>query len=449
MTDKKYPHLSLACQIKAEACLLGFDYCRLAPLQQAPHTAFFRKWVAAGRAGEMSYLERQIDKRCTPALLAEPDMPPLRSLIVVAVNHYQFALPASIRHDPSRGLIASYAWGDDYHELIRPRLYELDAFIRQQSGRSTLGKCLVDTGPVLERDWAQQAGLGFSGKNCCTIHPEAGSWLLLATILIPEELDYDPSPTPIAATEIPVAGLLAGAPAQEQYGSWLFPPDPCPPLGGEQQTVNDQPPSVLGTCGRCTRCLTACPTAAFVGPYHLDPQRCISYWTIEAKQPIPRSLRPAFGNRIFGCDICQEVCPWNQRLPERTPLLTGLQVQPERIAPPLLEGFAPATPYWLDQAAFSARFRRSPIKRAKRAGMLRNVAVALGNWADPVTIPALTQALHDPDPLPRGHAAWALGQVYQRHYTASAHDALREALASEVVPWVRAEIEVALGLINE
>lgn len=426
----------LSDEIKTYAHFLGFDYCHIIPVQMAPHADFFQAWLAAQRFGEMTYLARHLAKRVEPAELTDVDTPPLRSLIVVAVNHHQFDLPASIRQDPSRGLIASYAWGDDYHEIIRPQLYALDAFVRTQSGRQTPSKCFVDSGPVLERDWAHQAGLGFTGKNCCTIHPQAGSWLLLATLLVPEELAYDPPLTPVHTPEIPLRSLLEGAPPAANYGSWQYPADRGHAAAGDRST--------LVTCGRCTRCLTACPTDAFVGPYHLDPQRCISYWTIEARQPIPLALRPAFGNRIFGCDICQEVCPWNQRLPEHTPRLMGLQAQSARIAPPLLEGFDPANPYWLDQTAFSLRFRRSPIKRAKRAGMLRNVAVALGNWADPQTIPALTLALHDPDPLPRGHAAWALGQVYQRHQAVAARQALVYAQATEAVAWVQTEIETAL-----
>ena len=201
------------------------------------------------------------------------------------------------------------------------------------------------------------------------------------------------------------------------------------------------------TCGRCTRCLDGCPTAAFVGPYHLDPQRCISYWTIEAKGAIPRQLRPHFGNRIFGCDICQEVCPWNHRLPNRQPLLKGLQAQAERIAPPLLEGFDPATPYWLEQTAFSQRFRRSPIKRAKRAGMLRNVCVALGNCGDPQAVSPLTAALQDEVPIARSHAAWALGQIWQEHEHDAARHILLDQFAVETDGAVREEIAVALGTL--
>jgi epoxyqueuosine reductase len=422
--------LELTRRIKAEAHRLGFDHCRITPVDYAPHGEFFAGWLAAGRAGEMGYLARNVEKRLEPGALAGGETAPFRSLIVLGVNHYQFALPVHLRDDPSRGLIASYAWGNDYHELIRPQLYALDEFIRSQTGRTTQGKCLVDSGPVLERDWAQAAGLGFTGKNCCTIHPVEGSWLLLATMLVPEPLAYDPV-QPMAGTPS-TAAVLAGLPPDGDYGAWMLPAAGA----GVTQT---------GTCGRCTRCLDACPTAAFVGPYHLDPQRCISYWTIETQSPIPRALRPHFSNRIFGCDICQEVCPWNQRLSARAPRMPGLAVQAERIALPLLEGFAPETPYWLDAAAFAARFRRSPIRRAKRHGMARNVCVALGNWGDPAAVEPLTRALHDPEPVVRGHAAWALGCIVRRHHHEGARALLLSALASEGNASVREEIDMSLS----
>jgi epoxyqueuosine reductase len=401
----------LSAATKAQAHQLGFSDCRIVPITDAPHAAFFESWLAAGRAGEMQYLERSVAKRRSPVLLAEPGQEPFASMIVLGVDYHQYDLPPEIRDDPSRGIIASYAWGDDYHELIRPLLYELDAYIRSVSGRSTLGKCLVDTGPVLERDWAQAAGLGFTGKNCCTIVPGQGSWQLVAVVLVPEVL----------APDLPLASTGRDAP-------------------GHTRTP---------TCGQCTRCLHACPTGAFSAAYDLDPQRCISYWTIEAAGDIPLPLRPLFGNRIFGCDICQEVCPYNRRLGERTPLLAGLHAQAHRVAPPLLEGFAPDLPYWLDDRAFSDHFVRSPIKRAKRRGMLRNVCVALGNWGASETVPALEVALLDPHSSPRRHAAWALGQIIARHpHSAIAERAagvLAAKLADEVDEGVRAEAAAALA----
>jgi epoxyqueuosine reductase len=256
--------------------------------------------------------------------------------------------------------------------------------------------------------------------------------------------------------EVTTEAVLQGLPAAHHPGFWTRREDAIArQVGGQDDGVDDEadlagrpwPAGSLklrATCGQCTRCLDGCPAGAFVGPYHLDPQRCISYWTIESQQAIPRKLRPLFGNRIFGCDICQEVCPYNRQLAVRTPLLAGLHAQPDRIAPPLLDGFDPAQPYWLESTAFSARFRRSPIKRARRHGMLRNVCVALGNWADPIAIAPLTLALHDSHPLARGHAAWALGRVLARHGEERAGQALWTALSAEADARVAEEIRLAL-----
>jgi epoxyqueuosine reductase len=418
----------LAGALKAEAHRLGFDLCRIVPAGEAPHADFFDAWVEGGRAAAMEYLARNRDKRRFPARLAEPPSAPFRSIIVLAVDYHRFDLSPDILNNPGRGILARYAWGDDYHEIIRPLLHTLDGFLRAQTGRTTLGKALVDSGPVLERDWAQRASVGFFGKNTCLIRPGRGSWMLLATLHVPEVLEYDAPPVSLA--EPPPAEVLRGLEPSGDYGAWSIPLE-----GGGAAT---------GTCGRCTRCLAACPTNAFDGPYHLDARRCISYWTIETHDPIPRILRRGFGNRIFGCDICQEVCPWNRRLAERTPLLEGLQTRQGRFAPLLLEGFAPESPYWVNDNAFADHFRRSPIKRAKRAGMLRNVCVALGNWGAAEALPALKAALWDREEAGRGHAAWALGQLLRRR-DARANDLLRARQEIEGSDWVREEIALALA----
>ncbi len=201
---------------------LGFSRCRIVPVETASHAEFYTAWLAAGRAGEMGYLHEHVAKRQHPALLTPGDSPLFQSMIVLAIDYHQFDLPLQVRQDPSRGIIAKYAWGDDYHEIIRPLLYTLDESVRSLSGRQSEGKCLVDTGPVLERDWAARAGIGFTGKNCCTIDPEAGSWLLLATILVPERLVYTAAPhssgPPVAPTEV-----LAGLPPAGVYGAWQPP----------------------------------------------------------------------------------------------------------------------------------------------------------------------------------------------------------------------------------
>jgi len=433
---------------KMEARRLGFDFCRIVRVGEAAHAEFFSRWLGLGRAGEMTYLGRNLEKRRNPALLAEKG-PPFRSLIVLGVDYHRFELTPEILGDPSRGIIARYAWGDDYHEIIRPLLYELDGWLRARTGRSTLGKGLVDTGPVLERDWAHEGGIGFTGKNCCTIHPERGSWVFLATLLVPEELVSDPPVVAVRFADNGIEETLAGLAAEGDYGAWQLQRgnrlSAVSFQGRELEFGEDPREFALATCGHCTRCLDACPTDAFIGPFHLDPQRCISYWTIESRQPIPRPLRRMFGNRIFGCDICQEVCPWNQRLGERTPLLKGLEAQQERVAPALLEGFDRLMPYWLEPGAFAERWRRSPLKRAKRPGMLRNVCVALGNWGDPAAFEGLKAAAADESALARGHAAWALGELLRRHNDVRVAACLESLLANERDSRVREEIGIALG----
>lgn len=429
-----YAAHTLGRAVQAEARRLGFALCRFARVATAPHADFFDAWLDAGRAGAMHYLERSRALRRDPSLVVGPGRAPVRTLIMLAARSPIPALPPAIRDDPARGLIASYAWGDDYHVVLRPRLHNLDAFLRAQTGRTTLAKGLVDSGPLLERDWAQAAGLGFFGKNCCIIHPALGSWLLLAALLVPEELaDIEPE-IPDPPREPPPAAVRAGLDPAADYGAWQIPLQE----GG----------SATGACGRCTRCLSGCPTHAFAGPFHLDAQRCISYWTIETQTPIPHALRPRFGNHIFGCDVCQELCPWNARLDGHAPAFAALRARSERVAPRLLDGFDLTAPYWLDDAVFAAYFARAPVLRATRAGMLRNVCVALGNWGSMEAIPALAQALDDATSPARGHAAWALGRVGQVQEMALVAPQLRNRLDVETDDWVRAEITQALANVE-
>jgi epoxyqueuosine reductase len=374
---------AVAEEVVAEARRLGFD---LAGITQAtpPTTADrYRTWLERGYHGEMAYLARP------DAVAGREDLarvqPGVRSVVTVGANYSTVPLPPELRDDPSRGVVASYAWGDDYHDVLTPRLRQLGAFVEAQTGVEAARRAYVDTGPVLERDLAARAGLGFVGKNTNLIHPGVGSWLFLGELLLTAEL-------------------------------------------GERR-----PAASEGTCGRCNRCLEACPTAALVAPYILDARRCISYLTIELKGPIPRDLRLGIGNRIFGCDICQEVCPWNRRFARRT-AEPAFQPRPEAMAPPLLELLV------LDDEGFRRRFRGSPVQRAKRRGLLRNAAVAAGNWGDPVAVPALSSALGDGEPLVRGHAAWALGRIGGD----KSLRALEQALARERDAWVREEIALSL-----
>jgi epoxyqueuosine reductase len=276
----------------------------------------------------------------------------------------------------------------DYHDLMTPRLRQLAEFITRQTRRAVQSRVYVDTGPILERDFAAQAGLGFIGKNTCLINPRMGSFLFLGEILLDLELDYDPP------------AIDAGAAIELEVK-----PRPISHRRNKSALATSQSGTRrLGTCGACTRCLETCPTHAFPAPYVLDSHRCISYLTIELRGPIPVELRPLMGNWIFGCDVCQSVCPWPRRFAQPT-RLDFLNFDPEYAAPKLLDLIG------LRDDEFRTRFRRTPLWRAKRRGLLRNVAVALGNWGNPRAIPALQRALDDPEPLIREHAAWALAQI--------------------------------------
>ena len=369
---------SLTDRLKDRAHALGFELVGVcAPEPSERDVAGYRRWLEAGMAGEMAYMGRP--DRVARASHPTATLDQVRSLVVVGKNYHTGDLPADVRDDPSRGLIASYAWARDYHDLIVPRLAALRAWLAEALGREVGGRVYADTGPVLERDAAVRAGLGFVGRNTMLIHPRWGAWLFLGELLVDVELDHDA-------------------------------PDPS------------------GTCGRCTRCLVACPTDAFPEPYVLDARRCISDLTIELAGPIPRGLRAPLGNRIFGCDICNEVCPYNRRFARATDD-PALRPATDQVAPRLLDLLS------LDDEAFAARFGGTPIERPKRRGFLRNVCVALGNWGAPEAAAGLAAALADPEPLVRGHAAWALGRVGGR----VSRGALGAARRREPDPWVRAE----------
>ena len=267
--------------------------------------------------------------------------------------------------------------------MIHAKLRQLAQFIEKAAQKEVACKVYVDTGPILERDYAQNAGIGWIGKNTNLINWQSGSWFFLAELLVSIELEYD-----------------------------LLPP--------------------RGSCGTCTRCIDACPTDAILAPNVLDARLCISYLTIELKGSIPRELRPQMGNLIFGCDICQEVCPWNSKA--RPTKERGFYPRKGNQAPRLLSLIN------MTQAEFSKRFKGSPIKRSKRRGFLRNVAVALGNWKHPSAVPVLKKALNDDEPLVRGHAAWALGQIGG----GPARRALQARLSVETHPEVIREIEDAM-----
>jgi epoxyqueuosine reductase len=335
--------------IRRRARELGFELCGFttaAPAESAPH---FQQWLARRRHGQMAWLERNAGKRADPRQV----LPGARTVIALGASYAQEGpeTPAS-----QRIVVARYARYADYHDILGARLRELAGFIDQLEGQGARSRWYVDTGPVLERDLAQRAGLGFIGKHTNLIARALGNWFFLAEILTTLELEPD-------------------APERNH-------------------------------CGSCARCLAACPTGAIVAPFQLDARRCISYLTIELRGAIPLELRAAIGNRIFGCDDCLAACPWNRFA--RQGRLLRPHWRPELAAPDPLELLA------LDGAAFRRRFAGTPLLRGGRRGLRRNVCVALGNTARQSALPALEQAAAEPDPLIAEHARWACGQVRAR-----------------------------------
>ena len=347
---------------------LGFDSCKIAACAPPRHGEEFRTWLRDGAAGEMDWLERGEEKRIDPQKV----LVGARSVIVLALNYWQGEQrPAEIQGRKSlhaaTGKIARYAWGDDYHQIIQPKLEALDRFLREQGGTQ---KCYVDTGPILERDYAAQAGVGWHGKSTMLIDQKLGAWFFLAEILTTLELQAD-APQP-------------------------------------------------SRCGTCTRCVTACPTGAITEPHRLDARRCISYLTIELKGSIPLELRPLIGDRIYGCDDCLDACPWNRFASASREV--AFAARPAATMP-LRDYLA------LDDARFRLLFRGSPIKRIKRRGFLRNVCVALGNVGTRDDLPALQRVLHDPEPLIAEHAAWAIEQIRARFPGASLSSSCSDAIS--------------------
>jgi len=383
--------VTLTDRVKAEARRLGFSLVGVTTPGPPPHFPFYQNWLAAGFHGQMGYLEtdRAQAARADPRQL----LPECESILVLGVPYTPARVndPGEPRTTPEgdlplQGRVAAYAWGDDYHDVLKPRLAALVRFIEAETGQPIPNRWYTDTGPILERDLAQRAGLGWIGKNTCLINPRAGSYFLLAEILLGIQLDLDPAFT-------------------------------------------------ADHCGSCTRCIDACPTACILPGRTLDATRCISYLTIELKGPIPADLRHGLGDWIFGCDICQTVCPWNERFaPEQGD--PAFAPRPFRAQPELIETLA------LSGEAFNQRFTGTPILRTKRRGYLRNAAVALGNLGDPRALPALRLALGDAEPLIRAHAAWAIGQIGGE----ASHTLLAEALALEENLPVREEITAALRM---
>ena len=331
--------------IKSAAYSLGFDFVGIAPIGATPESDFYPEWLDRGYAGEMSYLHRQKASRMDPATL----LPGLRSVIVCAVN-YNTEHPGAA-YDRLRAWISRYAWGDDYHDVLHNKLNELARWIESHSYSKS--RTYVDTGPVLERVFAKYAGVGWFGKNTCIINEKGGSWLFLGCVLTDLELAYD-APTP-------------------------------------------------DRCGSCTRCLDACPTNAFVAPYVLDSRRCISYTTIELRGAIPEEQRTGIGHHLFGCDICQDVCPWNRK----APVSAAQSFQPRSGL------FWPEIEAMLNRSETEWRelLRGSAMKRAKVKGLVRNLMVVVGNSGVKRFLPSLERYLKHEDEHVRSHAAWAIRRL--------------------------------------
>jgi epoxyqueuosine reductase len=339
--------VALAARARALARETGFDLAGITGADAPRELAFFPEWIARGHAAGMAYLTGQVERRSD----LRTAFPWARSVLCVGLQ-YDTPAPYSTQAEVDRGWIARYAWGDDYHDVMKALLDRVVARLREEAGPFQ-ARTYVDTGPIVERAYAAAAGLGAWGKNTCLLHPEHGSWFFLGE----------------AVTDL---DLAADAPRGDM-------------------------------CGSCTACLEACPTGALPAPYVLDASRCISYLTIEVKGAIPEEHRAGVGRQVFGCDICQDVCPWNRRRRHHGP--ESFAPRPG-LAAPSLEELAS-----LDADAFRERFLRSPIKRAKRRGLLRNVAVALGNSGDVSKRPILERLAADGDPLIREHALWAIDRL--------------------------------------
>ena len=353
--------------LREEARRLGFDLCGIAPASLPElDRARYLLWLERGYQGEMKYMERE-QRRDLRRLL-----PSVRSVICAGMA-YNTPHPKSVEcADTARGWISRYSWGEDYHRVLRERLEKLHEGLRREAGSPFEAKICVDTAPLLERAVAQAAGAGWIGKNTCLIREKVGSWFLLGEILTSLELEPD---------------------------------EPVP-----------------DRCGTCRRCIDACPTAAIVKPYVLDATRCISYFTIELRGSIPEEFRPAVGRHLFGCDICQDVCPWNSKAPVMSlpefqprpvPTVDGERQSGEEPAPP--NTFNPPLEWLasLSEEEFRRAFRRSPIQRARYRGMLRNAAVAMGNSRLERFRPLLERLAEHPDPMVQEHARWALGQLQE------------------------------------
>jgi len=365
---KVFTPAQLSTAIKESATASGFDLAGVSPVREEdfPEIAAFEQWVEAGYAGDMKYLEKRTESGELRRTSARNAASWVKSVVVCAMNYNTDHPRSTEAADPALGWISRYAWGSsDYHDALMPRLEKVETALHKlaaEQGEEAKTRRYVDTGPILERVYARHAGIGWIGKNTCIIHPKMGSWLFLGVILSSLEL----------APDLPA-------------------PD---------------------RCGSCTRCLDACPTNAFVAPGRLDASRCIAYLTIEKRGSISEELRPGMGHHLFGCDICQDVCPWNNK-PGNAPATAIFEFQPlERFFHPDLQWLAT-----MDEETYRQTFRGSPIKRAKYSGLRRNVAIAMGNSGNRDFVAILEDMAGDADPVVAEHARWALEQLTAKSRT--------------------------------
>lgn len=337
--------MAMETELRSLALELGFSDCRIAAALPAAHREIYEQWVADGKYGDMAWMARNTERRTDPRIV----LPGAKSMVVFALNYYQGEKPAGALE----GRIARYAWNEDYHDLIDKKLAAINTFFESRGGTQ---RYYVDTGPVLERDFASESGLGWNGKSTMQIHRSLGTWFFLAEILTTLELQTD-------------------APSRDH-------------------------------CGTCTRCMVACPTQAITAPRRMDARKCISYLTIESKSSIPLEYRKAIGDRLYGCDECLVACPWNKfaQVSHEAAFQARESVFNMRLRD-MLE---------LTDEAFRALFAKSPVKRIKRPAFLRNVCVVLGNVGTVEDLPALTEASLDPHPLISEHALWALDEIRER-----------------------------------
>jgi len=368
-------------RLKNRALELGFNLVGLTRALPSPQLDAYLRWVEAGMHGSMGYLARsdRLQRRENLNVI----LPGVQSLVMVGLDYSTLPIAPDILNDPSRGRVAAYAWGLDYHDILTPKLEILAEWLRAESGQNLSHRVYVDTGAVLERSHAQQAGMGFTGKNTMLIHPRRGSTFFIGEIFT--DLEFDAYDQPGRAT----------------------------------------------MCGNCTRCLKACPTNAFPRPHVLDARRCISYLTIEHKGWIPHDLRPMMGNWVYGCDVCQDVCPF-QRFALPSTEAAFYPVDSDRAAPKLVDLLA------LDAHTFHQRYYGSAIFRIKRERLVRNACIAAGNWGSEQTVPLLENLLHDESPLVRGHAAWALRQIMGER----ANPLLEAAIKRETDSDAKAELQL-------